>query len=81
MCLETEQYAAVCKNEFAEIKDKIDRLDEAIRGNGRPGLMVRIDRLEQSESKRMKLLWLIAASVFTGSVSLTVTLIIEILKG
>lgn len=75
MCPNSEQYEQVCKDEFGEIKDKLDRLDEAIRGNGEPGLKVRIDRLERAEAIRSRLLWLIAASTVTGTVSLVFQLI------
>jgi len=36
------QYESVCKGEFASIHTKLDRLDEAIRGNGRPGIQLRL---------------------------------------
>ena len=44
---ETEQYKDICKGEFASIHGKLDKLDEAIRGNGKPGLQTRLDRLER----------------------------------
>ena len=65
MCPNSEQYEQVCKDEFGQINDKLDRLDEAIRGNGEPGLKVRIVRLERAEVIRSRLLWLIAASTVT----------------
>ena len=40
------QYQSVCKDEFASIHAKLDRLDEALRGNGAPGIQRRLDRLE-----------------------------------
>ncbi len=36
-----------CKNEFRAIHTKLDSMDEAIRGNGKPGINTRLDRLEQ----------------------------------
>ncbi len=57
MCAETNQYERVCKGEFAAISAKLDRLDEAIRGNGRPGIQVRLDRLEAAEKSRNRLIW------------------------
>ena len=48
---------------LAEIWKKLDRLDIAIRGNGRPGIQVRLDRLEATEGVRSKLLWSVAAAV------------------
>ena len=41
----SEQYETICKGEFASIHGKLDKLDEAIRGNGKPGIQRRLDRL------------------------------------
>ena len=62
-----DQYDRVCKSEFASIHVKLDRLDEAIRGNGKPGIQLRLDRLEAAEAVRSKLLWIIAGSTVTLS--------------
>ena len=43
--------------QFDEIKAVLMRLDEAIRGNGKPGLILRIDRLERSRALHNKALW------------------------
>ena len=40
---ESTQYDRVCKGEFGELHAKLDRMDEAIRGNGEPGGMVLAD--------------------------------------
>lgn len=61
----TGQYERVCKGEFAAIHAKLDRLDEAIRGNHRPGIQLRLDRLESAEATRSKLLWAITMSVIS----------------
>ncbi len=68
MCPNSEQYESVCKAEFSEIKEKLDRLDEAIRGNGKPGIQTRLDRLETSAAARSRVLWIIAAAVLTLAV-------------
>ncbi len=81
MGCEYEQYETFCKTEFADLKTAINKLDNSIRGNGKPGLLVRIDRLEQAEEVRSKLLWLIAASVVTSTVSLIASLILMFVKG
>jgi hypothetical protein len=65
MCSNTDQYDRVCKGEFAELHAKLDRLDEAIRGNGKPGIQLRLDRLEGAEAVRSRLLWIIAGSTVT----------------
>ena len=64
-----EQYRDICRSEFAKINQKLDRLDMAIRGNGKPGIATRIDRLEQSGQRRSKLGWLIVAAVVGNIVS------------
>ncbi len=64
-----DQYDRVCKGEFASIHAKLDRLDEAIRGNGRAGIQLRLDRLEAAEATRSRLLWIIAGSVVSLAVA------------
>ena len=65
MCGESDQYDRVCKGEFAAVHVKLDKLDEAIRGNGKPGIQLRLDRLEAAEAVRSRLLWIIAGSTVT----------------
>ena len=65
----SEQYERMCKGEFASIHVKLDRLDEAIRGNGKPGIQLRLDRLEAAEATRSRLLWIIAGSAVTLAIS------------
>ena len=69
MCSESDQYDRVCKGEFAAIHTKLDRLDEAVRGNGKPGIQLRLDRLEAAEALRSRLLWIIAGAAVTLAVS------------
>ena len=61
----SDQYDRICKSEFGSIHVKLDKLDEAIRGNGRPGIQLRLDRLEAAEAVRSRLLWIIAGSTVT----------------
>ena len=60
------------KEHFEAIHRKLDRLDEAIRGNGRPGITVRLDRLEQDAKRQAKLTWLILGAVITALASVVV---------
>ena len=69
-------YDRVCKGEFSSIHTKLDRLDEAVRGNGKPGIQLRLDRLETSEAVRSRLLWIIAGATTTLAVSALWKLII-----
>ena len=68
---ECSQFDA-CQKHFEAIHGKLDRLDEAVRGNGRPGITVRLDRLEQDAKRQGKLVWLIIGAVVTGLVSAAV---------
>jgi len=61
----SEQYEKVCKGEFASVHTKLDRMDEAIRGNGKPGIQLRLDRLEAAEAVRSRLMLIIAGSTVT----------------
>lgn len=65
---ETHQpsWFAPCERHLAAIHEKIDRLDEAIRGNGKPGLGLRVDRLEQAGRRTSTLLWLVLGALVTS---------------
>ena len=58
-----------CQNHFESIHRKLDRLDEAVRGNGRPGIQLRLDRLEQDAKRQSKLIWLIIGAAITALAS------------
>ena len=62
-----EQYDNICKNEFLQLHRKLDQLDEAIRGNGKPGIQVRLDRLEQERLNRSKLAWFVFGAFCTAA--------------
>ena len=42
---------------------KLDGIDKMLRGNGQPGMMVRVDRLEQESITRSKIFWITAAAI------------------
>lgn len=65
----SSDFRSACEREFEELHRKLDRLDEAIRGNGRPGITVRLDRLEQDAKRQSKLIWLIVGSAVTALAS------------
>ena len=52
-------------------------LDEALRGNGKPGIQTRLDRLEQAEAARTHFWWL----VMGGCVTLMVMGLCEVIFG
>ena len=66
------EFRAACEREFEEIRVKLDRLDEAIRGNGKPGIALRLDRLEQDARRYSRLVWLIVGSAATAFASVLV---------
>ena len=69
MTCNNQQYEDVCKAEFAELHKKLDTLDESIRGNGKPGIQLRLDRLEQDKLTRSKVIWFLlglAGAVLTA---------------
>ena len=68
MC-SSEQYENICKGEFGELHAKLDRMDVAIRGNGKPGLNTRLDRLEQDAKRQARLTWLVVGSAVTLAAS------------
>lgn len=55
-----------CEQHIKAIHVKIDRLDESIRGNGKPGILLRVDRLEQAARHQSKLLWMIIGAMITS---------------
>ena len=65
----SEQYETICKGEFGELHTKLDRMDVAIRGNGKPGLNTRLDRLEQDAKRQGRLIWLVVGSAVTLAAS------------
>lgn len=72
-----ELFETLCKPAFDRIGIALERLDESIRGNGRPGMVTRLDRLEVAESKRSKLLWVIV-TIVTGTLVTTLVRIITV---
>lgn len=77
MTCSNEQYETICKGEFAELHKKLDGMDEAIRGNGKPGIQVRLDRLEQDKSNRSKVVWFLMGIVSTVAGSVATTLVLR----
>jgi hypothetical protein len=71
----SEQYENTCKGEFGELHRKLDRIDEALRGNGRPGLQMRLDRVEQDRLSRSRVFWLSLGAVGTCAATAVAMLI------
>jgi len=71
-----DQYDRVCKDEFESVNGKLDRLDEAIRGNSKPGIQLRLDRLETAQAVRSRLMWIITGATVTLALSAVWKLVI-----
>jgi hypothetical protein len=68
-----------CQQQFDILFEKLDRIDVAIRGNGKPGIIVRLDRLEQSAKSQAKLIWLLAGAVAAGLTTAIATILVNFL--
>ncbi|MCL2645614.1 MAG: hypothetical protein FWD61_01250 [Phycisphaerales bacterium] len=60
---ECPNYDMTCRGEFCAIHRKLEHLDEAIRGNGKPGIQLRLDRLEQNEAWRKRVTWIVIGAL------------------
>jgi hypothetical protein len=76
-----DQYRNVCRGEFARLHAKLDRVDDAVRGNGKVGILRRLDRLEQIEKNRRRLHWTIIGAAISAGVSALVQLIQLLIRG
>ena len=65
MSVESDQYKNVCKGEFQSIHTKLDKMDEAIRGNGRPGIQTRLDRLERLQN----FIWFLCGATLSAGIA------------
>ena len=69
----TDSVTGGIEKQLDAIHAKLDRLDEAIRGtpgNGaKPGILIRLDRLEQDARRQGRLIWLIVGASVTGLTS------------
>ena len=52
-----ESFESWCRDEFSHVRTMLSRLDEAIRGNGKKGILIRMDRLEMARALQSKVLW------------------------
>jgi len=75
MSCEDRQYDRVCRPEFAELHAKLDRLDEAIRGNGKPGINLRLELLEAAAASRRRLTWIVLGAFISAGASAVMELV------
>jgi len=63
------------ERQFAALHAKLDRLDECLRGNGKPGALLRIDRLERDARRQGKLIWMVIGALITSFTWVVVAMI------
>lgn len=49
--------------QIKDIADACDKIETCLLGNGKPGLVVRTDRLEQKDGFKTKVFWIFATAV------------------
>jgi hypothetical protein len=60
-----------CKHRFDGIDAKLDAIHNRLFiGNGQPAVVTRIDRLEQNEKARSKILWILVGAVLVGAANM-----------
>lgn len=62
---------------FSRVCTKLDKIDALLRGNGGPGVLVRVEKLELRDRIWSKALWLIPPVVVTLLVLLSWELIVK----
>lgn len=60
-----------CKARFDTIDGKLDAIHNRLFvGNGQPAVVTRIDRLEQNEKARSKILWILVGAIIVGAANM-----------
>jgi len=62
-----DRYEQICRAEFQAIRRQLDVLDEAIRGNGKPGINRRLDRLETVSVGWSRLVWITVGAALAAA--------------
>jgi len=75
MTCERNQYERVCRQSFCEINRKLDRLDESVRGNGKPGINLRLELLEAAAASRRRLTWIVIGAFVSAGASAVMQLV------
>lgn len=64
---------------MGRMEDSLDLVVERLMGNGEPGLMTRVDRIEQKECVRSRMFWVVvtamAAAIMSGGIAVLVWVI------
>ena len=75
MTSEEHQYERVCRRAFDDVHRKLDQLDDAIRGNGKPGINLRLELLETAAASRRKLTWIVIGAFVSAGASAVMQLV------
>jgi hypothetical protein len=73
----TEKEKQEFETSLFRIWEKLNSIDESIRGNGKPGLMMRIDRLERTEVVRNRIQWGVGIVVLSMFVTMAVRMFLD----
>jgi hypothetical protein len=57
-----------CEDLFKMIFERFDKLEEMLKGNGKPGITVRLDRVESKVNTVAKLAWVTVGVIITAIV-------------
>ena len=76
-----DQYERFCRGEFGEVKGQLAQIDKALRGNGEPGIVTRLDRLEVAARLRSRFAWFIAGAFIGPIATALVALAIKAIFG
>lgn len=60
------------ESQLAEIRAAISRLDECVRGNGKPGLVTRVTLIESVQARSSRLAWILVTAA-TGAAASSIT--------
>lgn len=60
---------AISATKISSMEDKVDAMHACLIGNGKPGLIIRLDRVEQRHKVVSKLVWAVVVAVVGLSVS------------
>lgn len=58
-----------CSHRFDLLFEKFDKLDSALRGNGHPGILMRLDRLEQKAIVQSRVIWGLIGATAAGLIT------------
>lgn len=70
---EISKSQAVVGEQISSLGEKVDKVLYHLEGNGKPGLLIRVDRLERSKGLRSRFGWLVVASVVGAVGTVVVT--------